>query len=159
LALNISRILNLFFKKNNIFENLEENIDDKIKQMFEPTYKKLKSKFIIWKKDPKIIKRLEVLNKANSDLERYKIGYEIIQSFLIDETTRKLILNILEILLYNIEEIILSVPIIDKPLYNSLSKFIKAISINNAVKTKELVAKNDMNWDRNPYIKRKTVEE
>lgn len=136
--MDISRIINLFFKKNNIFENLEENIDDKIKQMFEPTYNKLKSKFIIWKKDPQIIKRLEVLNTVNSNLEKYKIGYEIIQSFLLDETTRELILNILEILLHNIEEIILSVPIIDKTLYNSLSKFIKAISINNAIKTKEI---------------------
>lgn len=146
MALNISRIINLFFKKNNIFENLEENIDDKIKQMFEPTYNKLKSKFIIWKKDPQIIKRLELLNNVNSNLERYKIGYEIIQNFLLDETTRELILNILEILLYNIEEIILSVPIIDKTLYKSLTKFIKAISINNAIKTKEIVVSFGSNF-------------
>ncbi len=144
--MNISRIINLFFKKNNIFENLEENIDDKIKQMFEPTYNKLKSKFIIWKKDPQIIKRLELLNNVNSNLERYKIGYEIIQNFLLDETTRELILNILEILLYNIEEIILSVPIIDKTLYKSLTKFIKAISINNAIKTKEIVVSFGSNF-------------
>jgi len=136
--LDISGIINFFFKKDTIFENLESNLKEII-GLFEPTYSALKSKFIKWKNDPQLVVKLEQLNKEKSKLEVSKLRYEIIKSLLQDETVIELILEIIEIFLNNLEEIILNIPSIDKTLYRSLNDFIDAITIHDNIRSKEII--------------------
>lgn len=136
--LNISKIINFFFKRVDIFEFLEDDFDKKIKELFSSTFDELKGKYNEWKNYPIIQEKLNELSTNTSNLEVYKIGFTIIQDFLHDEAIRKLILKILEIFLYNIEEILFATPIIDNSLYNSLSKFIKSIAKTEIEKGKEL---------------------
>ncbi len=137
MALNISRLINFFFKKDKIFENLEPNLKE-IMELFEPTYNILKSKYITWKNDPQLVVKMEKLNKVNSELEAGKLIQEILKSFLQDETVIESILNIIEIFFDNLEEIFLNIPGIDKALYKSFTQFLILISKHNNIKLKEL---------------------
>lgn len=136
--MDISRIINFFFRKEKIFENLEPNLEE-ITKLFEPTYNILKSKYIKWKNNPQLVVKLEKLNNAKPKLEANKLRHGIIKSFLQDETVIELILEIIEIFFYNIEKIALNIPGIDKVLYKSLNEFINTISVHNSIKSKEMI--------------------
>lgn len=132
-------MFNLFFKKEINLDDLFKNFDNRIKQLFKPTYKKLSDKFYAWRKNPIVINELKRLNTVDTKLERYEILYNIIKSFLQDNTVRNLIFKILEILLNNLKDIIASIPIIDKELYNSLTKFITTIRVKDEEDLEEII--------------------
>lgn len=108
-------------------------------ELFEPTYNILKSKFIKWKNDPSLVVKLEKLSNVKSKLEESELRYDIIKSFIQDETVIESILKTIEILFNNLEEIVLNIPGIDKALYKSLTEFINANSIHNNIKSKEVI--------------------
>ena len=108
-------------------------------KLFEPTYNILKSKFVKWKNDPQLVIKLKKLNNKKSTLENREPRYEIIRSFLQDETVIESILKIIEISFNNLEEIFLNIPGIDKALYKSLTEFINAIILHNKIKSQEII--------------------
>jgi len=124
MGLNISWILNIFLKKDNLFENGGNKFENKLKELLGSEFNQLKAIYRQGLEDPAIINLLKKkLDTVPSQSERKKIDFQIIQNILQDDNTRTLIFSITEISLRNLEEIVVNFPVFDKNLFNSLFKF------------------------------------
>ena len=123
--MNISRIINIFLKRKDIFEFLEDNFDKVRQELLGTPWEELKTRYNSWKKNPMIQEKIKFIINNKQSIESKDIEFYLVKDFLKEERIRKLILNILELILINLEEFIVSTPLFDKELFFSFIEHMK----------------------------------
>ena len=139
MAFNISRIINSFLRKKDLFNHIANNFEKKIIDLFESVTNNLKQNYLKWKNTPSVKDKFNKLNLKELNSNTLKVSFELLQDFLNFEDNISLILKICETFLYNLEEIILTTPIIENSLYHSLYNFIKESLKRNFLESKGLL--------------------
>ncbi|GAG03742.1 unnamed protein product, partial [marine sediment metagenome] len=123
--MNISRIINIFLKRKDIFEFLEDNFDKVRQELLGTPWEELKTIYNSWKKNPMIQEKIKFIINNKQSIESKDIEFYLVKDFLKEVRIRKLILNILELILINLEEFIVSTPLFDKELFFSFIELMK----------------------------------
>ena len=105
--------LNRFFKYKNLTTDINDDLDNKMKEIFGPTYDQILNSYEEWKQNPYIIQKLDQISLKNSKQETFHLGLGIIRDFLSDKINRNLILTLIKLFLNNVEEIAINAPIAD----------------------------------------------
>ncbi len=135
MPLNISEILNSFFRQvdfsNNVTDFLEQEKIIIISNLFKPSWEKLRFEYNQWIDKTSMQDKFEDLKVETSEIIKFRVA--LVQDFLRNKIVKTQILTIIEIFLYNIEEILTAMPFFDKFLYKSLSMFMDdTIKVNTS---------------------------
>lgn len=136
---NLRKNVISFLSETVNLENFDHDFIIKINELFSSVSNRLGDETTKWLEENSIKEKFEIINKSPSEQEKIRISFELTQDYFLNETRKNLIMTIIKIFLNNFEDIILSIPILDRDLFSSFKKYISYIYVKFPKKTENIL--------------------